>query len=390
MKRYLFSFVLLLLSIFFCSPLRSNPIALMPPEFYASELMFDSDGKWIIELHSYTFDIPEVVDSVRITTSSGSAKWNKPDFGNQEEGYWEHPDVFILQNDSLDSDLTIHSEGDFVQVTTYYEEGAWWGTEGKSSSHTFIFGNYTGALVRSPKEGESIAHVPYLMTLLNDYTSFYYNKFIYSKQYAIDPTPGIGQLNDENVAGGKLSARIHNLSDQPFSESRLSLKDEHYYSVIDLALQTDGLYSGDVYACKYYFDKLYPWEWPATVGWNSGHDYWTINPVEFEIEQDTILTLDIYINRYVDIQTVKPEETVLRIISNPITENAFTYETTLPVKSSKSIIEIIGLNGQIIAQYPVSENKGKITLPSNIAKGIYHAALTVNRKRYATAKIIVR
>jgi hypothetical protein len=48
---------------------------------------------------------------------------------------------------------------------------------------------------------------------------------------------------------------------------------------------------------------LYPWDWPATTGWNSRHDYGTIHPAKFEIEQDTILMLDIYIDRYVDIKT---------------------------------------------------------------------------------------
>jgi hypothetical protein len=385
MKTYVFSFLVLLLSTLLCSPLRSNPIVLVPPEFYASELMFDSERKWIMELHNYTFDIPEMVDSVRITTSGGSAKWNKPEFG-----YMEPSEVFILRNDSLDLDLTIDSEGDFIQVTTYYKEDAWWGNEGNYSTRTLIFGNCTGASVRSPKEGESIAHVPY-RTYTRDEEGYVFGIVVYSKQYAINPTPTVGQLNNGNVAAGKISARIHNPNNRPFSESRLQLKDEHYYSIIDLERQEDGLYLGNVYACKYSIDnKLYPWNWPEETGWKDRYDYWTINPVEFEIEQDTILTLDIYIDGYVNTKSIKAEETVLKIIPNPITGNTFTYKTTLPVRSAKSVIEIIGISGQTIAQYPVFEKEGKITLPSNIAKGIYNVVLTVNKKKYVTKKIIIQ
>ena len=53
---------------------RANPLPTYPPEFFVSELRFDSLGKWVIKLSTINFDIPESVDSVCITTSSGSVK----------------------------------------------------------------------------------------------------------------------------------------------------------------------------------------------------------------------------------------------------------------------------------------------------------------------------
>lgn len=359
--------------------LRANPIAVYPPEFFVSELKFDSSGEWVIELKSIHFDIPEDVDSIRISTSSGSAKWKNPMLSDTEDT------IFILRNDSLDSDLVIHQEGDFVQITTFYNEGYY----GESITHTLTFGNYQGATVRSPKGEESIAYVAdYRMDYNHD--DFFKSRSvpIYSNLYTI----ATGYPNESNVCVGKIKAKIHNPNNQPFSESKLQLRDEHYTNVFDMEQQEDGTYLGNLYACYYYFDKLHPWIDPFTGYYNNSYrrDYWTIEPIQFEGEQDTVISLDICINSYMDIQTVKKEEDhVLKIYPNPIIENSFYYETALPVKSTNSVIEIIGLNGQKIGYYPVSESKGNIKLPSNILHGIYTVCLIVNNKNYIAVKIMV-
>jgi len=80
----------------------------------------------------------------------------------------------------------------------------------------------------------------------------------------------------------------------------------------------------------------------------------------------------------------------LKVYPNPVKEHSFYYETTLPVKSTNSAIEIIGLKGQKIGRYPISENKGTIKLSSNISRGVYTICLIVNNKNYANIKISVQ
>jgi hypothetical protein len=146
------------------------------------------------------------------------------------------------------------------------------------------------------------------------------------------------------------------------------------------------LYIEDVYACRYSFDKIYPW----LEDYQHRSDYWVIDPVQFEMDQDSIISLDIYLGGYVNTETVKKEEEhVLKIYPNPVIEKSFHYETALPVKSTNSAIEITGLNGQKAGCYPIFESKGNIELPSDIVRGIYTVSLIVNQKNYATVKIIV-
>ncbi|MCL2650848.1 MAG: T9SS type A sorting domain-containing protein [Candidatus Azobacteroides sp.] len=363
---------------------KANPIAIYPPEFFVSELRFDSSGEWVIELSSIYFDIPEAVDSVCISTSSGSVKWLIP---VDDEWYPGGQRVFTLRNDSLDSDLVVRQEGDFVQVTTYYNE-SWWGG---SIAHTMTFGDYQGATVRSPKEGEAIVHVPYYTNALVyeswDSGGWCIPQSFHSDLYAIAT---ISESDERKVCAGKVRVTIHNPTNQPFSESTIQLRDERYYMFFDMKQQKDGVYEGNVYACNYNLDKLLPWVSLCTDYHYRRQDYWTIAPVQFEMEKDSVVFLDIYISDHVGIKTVKTEEDhVLKIYPNPIVENSFYYETVLPVKSTNSVIEITGLNGQKVEHYLILENKGNIKLPSNILQGIYTVSLIVNQKNYATVKIVV-
>lgn len=369
--------------------LQANPIAIHPPVFFVSELMFDSQDEWVLEVNSIYFDVSEEVDSVCIRTSNGSAKW-KDLMLFDDEGFPVQQKSFTIRKENLDSDLTINKSGDFVEVTTYYKASPWSGSD-EEITNTLIFGNYPGATVRSPIEGESIVHVIYYYDSPDDNpmnVRGYVTYPCYSKLYAIATT---GE-SDSKVCMGKVRATIHNSTDQPFSEYRFQLRDENYYTRFDMFKQTEGVYEGYVYACSYNFDKLYPWNEPWLNYWNSSyrHDSWIIEPVRVEMEQGAVIYLDINISKKVNIQTVKPEEDhVLKIYPNPIVGNSFYYETALPVKSATGGIEIMGLNGQKIGYYPIFENTGNIKLPSDISGGIYTVSLIVNNKKYAAAKIVV-
>jgi hypothetical protein len=361
-RSYILSFLLLLLSILFCSPLRANPLPPPPFELLVSELMFESDGKWVMELQpsypDHWYYYTETVDSIYIESSNSRIKWNG--LLTKEDGFYANPGFVLLRNDSLDSDFIINPEGDYIQVTTYPD----------AISYTLIFGNYPGATLRSPNEGESIVWA--------------------AGYYCIDVTPTIGLPNDNEGMFANVTFNIYYPDRQPFYFSDVRLFDANHLQLIPIYKNEDGSYSGNLYYCRYLIDKLY-------IGDRNGryYEYWEfIRPINCWMDNAIDLgngaEIRIDLNRFTDIQTVKTEETVLKIIPNPVTENAFSYETTLPVKSAKSIIEIIGLNGQILAQYPVFEYSGKISLPANIAKGIYNAVLRVNEKKYATAKLIVQ
>lgn len=192
----------------------------------------------------------------------------------------------------------------------------------------------------------------------------------------------------KEIYRGEIKVRIQNPNNEPLDEYYLQLKGKHYSNTFDIHRRENGEYWGYLYACDYQFDRLHP-NPPGhhTIPYNG--NFLEIEPVQFEIKKDTIISLDIYVNGNMDIQTTQKENLVLRTYPNPIIENSFYYETALPVKSTNSIIEIIGNNGKMIGQYPIVENNGKITLPQDIVTGIYTVRLIVNKKNYATTKIIV-
>jgi len=367
---------------------RANPIVLQPPRFFVSELMFNSSGEWIIQIGSLPFNFYEGVDSVYITTSSGSAKWeNFASYYDEPPVFYPEPPVITLQNDDLDSDLIIRQEGDFVHITTYYDASTWQ----ENATCSLTFGDYPEATVRSPKDREVILHVPYITDVLIE-TSFddYYcsTRFLHSSLYAIAT---ISESNERKVCYGKIRATIHNPTNQPFSESIIQLQDERYYMFFDMKEQAEGVYEGDkVPACYYNFDKIRPWVSLCEFYEYQRHDFWRIKPVQFEMEQNSVVLLDLYIEGEANIQAVEKEENnVLKIYPNPIVENSFYYETALPVKSTNSVIEITGLNGQKLGTFSVVDNTGNIKLPSDILQGTYLVSLIVNQKKYATTKIIV-
>ena len=144
MKKIILGCLALLLSF----SAYSNPIAL--PAVAISELTFDVDNEWTLELYcdhlSDSHTLSSVFDSIYVSSSSGEAKIKKlPNQINENE-------VFVIKNSDLASDLTIRPEGDSIEVRFFYADLMW------NNSYTpLIFGDYPNASVRAPKVGESIA-----------------------------------------------------------------------------------------------------------------------------------------------------------------------------------------------------------------------------------------
>jgi hypothetical protein len=349
--------------------LYANPIPVPPTEFAVSELMFDIEKKWVMELRGiniYGYYSLQDIDSVCITSSGGRGrvKMNCLDYGNDFVS-----EMILLGNDCLDSDLIINQTGDFIQVTTYYERVDYIGSV-DSVNHTLIFGNYTGATVRSPNENESIV-------------------FISGNLYSIDKTPTIGLPNDEEGTHTTILFEIYYPDEQLFVAPVVKLCNDNDPAEIILTRQADGLYSGEAHLCSYYFTKMH-FKTQESKQYHSGYWYfrtWRLYMNWWDAPNYAHL---IILDQFQGIQSVQIEKTILKIYPNPVKEKVFGYQTELPVKSAISYLEITGIDGQMIEQYSITENKGRLMLPSNIVAGIYTVRLIVNKKNYATTKIIIQ
>ena len=338
--------------------LQANPLPSPPTEFFVSELAFDSEGKWVMELNA--FHDHYLLDSIIIKSSSGRVKWNG--LSQDEDGRYIYQEMILLRNDSLDSGLNINPNGDYIEITSY--------NQGYDSiNHRLIFGNYADAFVRSPLETESIVWA--------------------AGFYCIDRTPTIGSINDAEGMYGAAKFNIYYPSGELFADTYAALSDENSSGFSTVTKNSDGSYSGNLYYCNLSFEKLFLRSYNGQY-----YDYWSISqPVAIRMDDpenwDKENSIQIELSLFTSVQTINTDESILKIYPNPISGKSFYYETTLPVKSANSRIEISGLNGQIIAHYPISQNKDKITLPSNIVNGVYNVTLIINSKKYIVSKVIV-
>lgn len=349
MKRYCFT--TFMIGIFMM--VGANP--LVPPNVALSELAFDSDGNWVMEIQCFDGGPYMAIDSIQIESSSGSSTLLRINYTS--------PYIILISNDSLNTSLDINPLGDSIQVTYY-------GFLFPGFVDALVFGNKVTSRIRSPKPGESIAGVPL--------------RFQYEGVYSIDISPSFGVENDTAGMCATLKGNIYDMNHE-----LLNIDNAKFWfqsGAGDLYSQSDGSYTTKIYSFNnlinrlFYYSSSNKWMWVQ------------IDTLNIVGEPDSIITRDIHLLSSIisDIDEVElGTESIFEINPNPIKDYSFSYKVSVPVISSESFIELTNLSGQRVAVYPINESSGSVTLPSDIPGGNYVVRLFVNRKNYATSKIIV-
>ena len=339
--------------------LNANPLPSPPPNVNLSELYFSSDNKWEIEIILKYFYDSMLTDSIFLVSSSGRSQIK---FGSYYSSNLES--IKLITNDSLYSDLNINPLGDSIKIEYHYQ----WNTK---YSETIIFGNIENSTLPAPKVGQSIAK--------------------YSDVFGICNSPTIGSNNSfdgmvtQTIQGKMYEGNTLYQAYEPF-----------IYIFYGSGMTTfkpndDGLYSTKIVSYNKIIDRI-------NIDYENtgflGNGYWIaeITPIQNKYAPDSIINADIHLlNRTaVGLNSIFSDKiSALKIFPNPIKDLSFNYETTIPVKSTTSFIEIYDVAGKKIAQYTLEEEKGKIKLPKNVTKGTYFATLMVNKKNYGTSKILV-
>jgi len=360
--------LLLLMIALVCVPvLKANPIPAPAPDIRLSEIAFDSNGNWVIELqyyNTYNSDYEVSFDSIFISSSSGISKLKryKTALGGG---------IMMVRNDSLQSNLTINPVNDSIQVKFFINP----------YPHTtvlttpLVYGNFVTATLRTPKADQSMAvyEAPGLY-------SFYNYKRYTTDVYSIDKSPTIGLENDTTGMMGTLHGKIYDTNNQLLTASDITYYGIGFYDIIP---KTDGTYSTRIFSYKHNINLIY---------YNSVGNKFILDiaPINVSVQPDSVVTADIHILKITGINELKSDpEQVIRVFPNPITELSFKYEISIPVKSANSYIELINMAGQQVARYPITEDKGKIDLPAHTANGTYTLRLFVNNKNYGASKIVI-
>ncbi len=343
---------------------NANPLPSPPPVIGLSEIGFDTDGNWVIELgykNIYADNTYMPVDSIFICSSTGRAKLRNLKFSS-------YAGILLVRNDSLVSNLNINHAGDSIQIEYYIYNI-------KQLYVPLVFGNYRNATLLCPKTEQSIASY-FVFNNQNMYDASSKESNIYS----IDKSPTFGVVNDSTGMCGTLQGNIYDQNGQLLINSTHGFSASGMYS-IDPA--SDGSYSVKAFSYKNRISRMY-----YSVGYNNF--IVDISPIEYSMMPDSVITADIHIQKITAVDEVKSDPvSVFQVSPNPVKDLSFNYTISIPVKSSTSYIEMISLNGQTIDRFPITENTGKINLPAATSTGIYTMRLWVNNKNYGTSKIIV-
>jgi len=357
-------FLLIIFSLACFTTTKANPLPSPPPIIGLSEIAFDADGKWLIELgyqNIYNENTYMPVDSIFICSSTGRAKLKNLRFKSRAG-------IMVVRNDSLIYNLNINHAGDSIQIE-YYVFNV------KKLYVPLVFGNYRNATLAFPVPGKSIASY----SAFSKYSQYNYYG-IYEDIYSIDKSPNFGIENDSTGMCGTLIGKIYDQNNQLLLNSTHSF---YTRSIPGISPITDGYYSVRVFSNKNTINQIF---------YNEGSNRFVVDilPIEYNMMPDSVITVDIHIQKITAVVEIKSDPvSVLQVSPNPVKDLSFNYKISIPVKSSASYIELISLSGQKIVRFPITENAGKINLPANSINGVYTLRLFVNNKNYGTSKIIV-
>lgn len=358
MKRILFS----LLALFSLVVIKANPIML--PSVHLSELYFEEQGKWIIELEYY--DVRPgflVIDTIWIKTSSGISSLKRFTMTGSTG-------LIIIRNDSLLTPLQINPVSDFIQIsyTNNYPENNY---REKVENRPVIYGNMAKSKLDSPKPGQSIAGIP-----------LYYR---FDSRYSLDKSPGIGSVNDSIGMCGTLKGYMYNRHNKLVAFEGAGF---YGYPETDACFTSkkDGSYSTRLYSKKYHLENLYFFDSKAGVG-----TVLKITPVDILMKPDSVVTMDIHILDSLTVGTqdiMLGTENIIKLFPNPA-KGFLQYEISLPVSSTRCYLELTNMNGQKLERFDISENKGSLSLPFSIRNGVYFINLYAGNKKYSSSKIMI-
>lgn len=343
--------------------INANPIPSPPPSIGFSELVFDANGKWILEI-KYTNMYEPIIDSIFISSSTGRAKLKNLRFTN-----WIG--LMMVNKDSLSNNLAINPAGDSIQIE-YFNSSQ------KFLTIPVIFGNYKNAFLACPRLGQSIASYSFIDKYAHIKDP--YNVDIYS----IDKSPNLGVDNDSTGMCGTIKGYIYDSNNQLLKLPTLNFFGGEFGNFTN---NGDGSYSTRIFS-NYKHNRFFNYYYPFVAASNLMTV--EIAPINVNVKPDTVVYADIHIQKITAINEVRSDPvSVIQILPNPLKDLSFNYQVSIPVKSSNSYIELLSITGQRIALYPITEDKGKINLPVNTVNGTYTVRLFVNNKNYATTKILI-
>ena len=363
--------------LFFAQPiLHANPSDYVPVAIF-SELAFDSNNNWTMELY-FPIGWSGDLDSVVLEISGVRAKVNI--------NYQVYSLVKVINIDSLSVPLSINRNGDKIKLYSYpyYSPG--------KSEDSLMFGDYQGATVGAPDSGYSILR--------------FYTKLSSNNYYSLDcltKHSSLGVINDTAGLAGKLIGHLYDKDNKLITRYyTVSGGDGLIFFESLLNISSDGSFTTSIFNTKQVPNLLDI----RMVDWEYFHNYLQIEPIDLKnIHPDTVIYRDIHVTDTclfcVSVQGIKDKENApneeLALINYP---NPFNLSTNFYIKvpdkykNKSGTISIYNINGKLIRTIPFVSGsttywdsrdiKGNIS-----ASGIYYYSLIIDNQVLKNGSMIL-
>lgn len=329
--------IILILSLFSCALiLHANPVM----SIVLSELYFDDNDDWYLELYDYEGASPGNLNYCCLMNLSDASSFN----AGIEFGCY---DTIVVTNADMQTDFTINREGDFLAIGGYFYDEMYWGSYSNS--------------INAPYPGQSLARVvpynDYFLLAKENQPSLGYNPF---NAQTFGGIQGYTMDGDGNLIPGAVVNII-----SPISLS-VYVNANGYFFI-------DGLY-GMNYTLSAY-----------KAGYSSIE-------VDVTVEPDSISGVSfLLVPQSADPQ---PQHETISISNHP---NPFYDETTIQYslpKHNAGSITVFNSKGQKIKEIPVSPTENSVSWSGlneknkYVPSGVYFYNLECEDKILASGKML--
>jgi hypothetical protein len=355
MKKLINYFIIGLFPISF---LFSNPILL--PQAFISELKFDENNKWILEIN-FWYDDPyqqQKYDSICIGTLNGFSRIKLDNIRDSTS-------LFVVTSDSLLTPLAINKDGDNIKLYSYLSTPYF--TEPIIDS--LVFGNNPGS------------NIDYLQT---DYSIA---RLYYSDIFAKDKSPTIGFENDTVGTCGTLTGFIYDKNNNLLTSGNFMLENPIYFG-------DNGVFTTNIYARRVAFSGMLNNYKPNT------YQGVKIDSIKLNVNPGSLYEKNIHIltDIVVGIEEKLKENIDLVSISNyPNPFNSTTnFAVKVPTELQSAAKEIIIYNIAGEKVYSINfKNDNQVSWDGDdragnpVSTGIYYYQFVVGNKVYKNGKMIL-
>jgi hypothetical protein len=340
--------LILILFVLVYSFVLANPIA---PTFI-SEIYFDEDDAWTLELCDYFGMLDyQNINGFELSCESGSAII-------YEDIYMYQGTTTQITADNLYPSLSIDRTGDFVKL------------EGEYYIDVIYFGDHITSHVNYPFTGQSLGRIAFTSAPPSPSEVF---------RLAKENQPSIGSNPFSVNTLGILSGYVYDIHSNPVSNAQIHYSPSSWGS--EFCTNEEGYFENEVYGMNY----------TVTVKIN---DY-NFGTTETTIEPDSTTFIEFY-TVYDPIQASNEElqftNYELRNHPNPFNPSTTIYfETTNLHENTR--IDIYNSKGQIVKQLRITDyelrNGEVVWNAEEFASGVYYYKLISDNEELASSKMLL-